>query len=253
MAGLPITSSVIVSKALDLEPDGVAATWHSLCSLCGLEIKPGDLCAPFKVGAGFTDDLSLAARGSGHICGYCSPLLTESGLRRSWRGAFGLDDAKPFRKWVEITNALMNPPKPPFVMVYATASNQHMGWRAPVNYSKDVFRVRVGLRDLLIRRQVVIDAVRACRVLGTAPGMDLTGLTNKETLPHPFARLSSDLKDIDHGRLSGRLRSKQFIEARGDAEVAALNFIKCLSLGETWALRFVLTPNAGKSSTATAE
>src|SRR6218665_2810933 len=30
MAGLPITSSVIVSKALDLETDAVTATWHSL-------------------------------------------------------------------------------------------------------------------------------------------------------------------------------------------------------------------------------
>lgn len=253
MAGLPISSSVIVSKALGMAPEGVPALKEAVCSLCGLGISPGDLCAPFGMGQTFTDDVSLAARGTGHTCGYCSPLLTAGGLMKSGFGAFGTDGYKPFRKWVEIADALMNPPEPPFVLVYATANNQHMAWRAPVNYSRDVFRVRVGLRDLLVRRQVVIEAVEACRILGTAPGVATASTGTKKTLPNPFAMLSSDLKDIEHGRLSGRLLSDAFLEARGEAELAALDLIKRLTLGETWALRFVLTPNAGKPSTETAE
>jgi CRISPR type IV-associated protein Csf1 len=251
MAGLSITSSVIVSKALGFSPEGVPATQRSICSLCGLVIKQGDLCAPFGVGAAFTDDVSLAARGSGHICGHCSPLLTAEGLMKSGFGAFGADGFKPFRKWIEIADALVNPPEPPFVMVYATANNQHMGWRAPVNLSREVFRVRVGLRDLLIRKEVLLKSVEACRVLGTATGVATATTGTKKTLPNPFAMLSSDLKDIDHGRLSRRLLSEAFIEARGEAEMSALALVKSLTLGETWALRFVLTPNAGKPAPET--
>lgn len=252
MAGLPITSSVIVARALDLEPEGVPATKASVCSLCGLEIRLGELTAPFGVSKSFTDDVSLAARGSGHICGHCSPLLTVAGLTMSGFGAFGADGFRPFRKWADIAAALMNPPEPPFVMVYATANNQHMAWRAPVNFSKNVYRVRVGLRDLLIRRPIIQEAIEICRVLGTAPGIATSTTGTKKTLPNPFVMLSSDLKDIDHGRLTRRLFSDKFLEAKGEAELAALDFVKRLSLGETWALRFVLTPNAGSASTENA-
>jgi CRISPR type IV-associated protein Csf1 len=249
MNGLAITSSVIVAKALGFAPVGVPATHKTACSICGLQIQPNDLCSPFSVNQGFTDDLSLAARGTKHTCGYCPPLMSADGLVRSGYGVFSEEGVRPFRKWTEVADSLMNPPKPPFVMLYATAKNQHMAWRAPVNYSGDAFRVRVGLRDLLIRRQLVIDAVEACRVLGTAKGFAIESSTIKKTLPHPFFSLSPDLKEPTHGRLSMRLANRSTTPTQ--PEIEALDLVKRLSLGETWALRFVLTPNAGKKASTT--
>lgn len=165
-----LTSSVIVLKALGRDVDGAPAKEAGVCALCGLAISPGDLQSPLALGAGFMDDLSLAARGSQVICGYCGPLLTADGLRVSGYGAFSAAGAAPFRKWADVARQLEEPPSPPFVMAYATANNQHMAWRSPVNYSRDVFYVRVGLRDLKIRRQRLLAAVETCRVLGEAIG-----------------------------------------------------------------------------------
>lgn len=239
--GLPITSSVIVARALGLGPDGAAAKTDCECAFCGLAIHQGDMAAPLALSAGFVDDIYMAARGSRLICGFCAVLTGISGLRASGYGAFGADGFKPFRKWANIASALLEPPEPPFVMVYATANNQHMAWRAPVNLSRDTYRVRVGLRDLLIRRPVLTKAVDDCRLTGEAMGYKAEG---KKTLPHPFASLSSDLKEIAHGRL--RRISDDAAQSPGFQE--AIERIRSMTLGETWALRFVLTPTAGIDS-----
>lgn len=239
--GLDTTSSMIVASALGLLPDGVPAGDEGDCAMCGLHIRPGDLAAPLTLSGGFVDDIYMAARGQRNICGYCVPLLGIDGLRASGYGAFGADGVKPFRKWADIASALMEPPEPPFVMAYATANNQHMAWRAPVNLSRDAYRVRVGLRDLLIRRPALREAIEDCRLTGEAMGYKTEG---KKTLPHPFAVLSSDLKDVAHGRL--RRITKDAEQLPGFAEAIAR--IRALTLGETWALRFVLTPNAGAAA-----
>lgn len=243
-----ITSSVVVAKALGFAPDGVPAGKPCSCAMCGLTIQPGDMSAPFAVGASFMDDLSLASRGSDVICGHCAPLISAKGLMASGYGAFGANGAFPFRKWADIASALLEPPEPPFVMVYATANNQHMAWRAPVNFSREAYRVRVGLRDLLIRRSILTSAVDACRVLGEAGGYSTAG---KKTLPNPFVMLSSDLKEPEHGRF--KRMGSAFFEAGGPELKDAFDLIQQLTLGETWALRFVLTPDAGKSNSTTSE
>jgi CRISPR type IV-associated protein Csf1 len=235
-----ITSSVVVAKALGLAPDGAAAREACSCAMCGLAIEVGDLSAPLALGPSFMDDLSLANRGSQMMCGYCAQLVTVKNLMASGFGAFG-KNARPFRKWADIAASLIDPPEPPFVMVYATANNQHMAWRAPVNFSREAYRVRVGLRDVLIRRDVLRRAVEQCRVLGEALGYSVAG---KKTLPHPFAMLTNDLKSVEHGRL--RRLDKARMEAAGPHAAEALKFVRELTLGETWALRFVLTPDAGK-------
>lgn len=245
--GMIISSSVVVAKALGYTPNGVPMERDGVCACCGLRLHMGDLSAPFRMSQAFTDDIYLAARGSPVICGYCAILFNPAAIRASGFGAFGADGAKPFRKWNDITEALLNPPQPPFVMVYATANNQHMAWRAPVNFSQDAYYVRVGLRDLLVRRNVVTRAIDACRLLANAKGID-RGEVKGKTLPNPYVFLSSDLKEPNHAVITARVGSKEFQENATQQERDALQFLRQLSLGETWALRFVLTPNAGKAS-----
>lgn len=242
-----LSSSVIVARAMGKTPDGIPAPQAGQCAFCGLAIAEGEPHAPFSVSNGFMDDLSLAARGSDMTCGYCVPLLTAQGLRDSGFGMFSeLDGAWPFRKWADIGKALREPPRPPFVAVYATANNQHMAWRAPVNYSRDLFYVRVGLRDLKIRRPALLATVDACVRIGEFMGIPATA----KSLPHPFANLSNDLKEHAHSQLrrKGPKDSSPTLAEAAQALPDEFDLIDNLTLGETWALRFLLSPNAGSEN-----
>lgn len=244
-----LSSSEVVVTAMGLVPDGIPAKHEATCGYCGGHIKSGDMCIPFTAGSGFMDDLSLAARGSAWTCGYCAVLLGVEGLRSSGYGMFSLTDgAVPFRKWGDIAKALENPVAPPFVAVYATANNQHMAWRAPINLSRDVFYVRVGLRDLRIRRPFTLRAVEAAVKIGEFMGVAPT----KSSLSHPYAILSSDLKDHAHGLLRTSATSKGkgkvlLTEAR-EALPEEFFYLDNLTLGETWAMRFLLSPTAGQKA-----
>jgi len=245
-----LTSSAVVVSALGFEPDGVPAEKAGNCAFCGAEIKVGDPNVPFSVTGAFMDDLSLAARGSDMTCGHCVHVLSADGLRATSHGVFSKAGVQPFRKWADVAKAVTEPPEAPFVMVYATANNQHMAWRAPVNYSRDLFYVRVGLRDLKIRRQKLLDAVKVCERVGLKMGR--TSDPSRKTLVNPFAALSSDLKEVSHADLTGAINlqySTKFEHLQADQEYQDdLRFLMDLSLGESWALRFVLTPNAGQAS-----
>ena len=250
---MKLTSSMVVAQAMGLAADGVPAQKDGHCAFCGAEIHVGDPYVPFSVGQAFMDDLSLAARGSDMTCGYCVHVLSADGLRKTGYGVFSLEDGFiPFRKWGELAAALMEPPKPPFVMTYATANNQHMAWRAPVNYSRDLFYVRVGLRDLKIRRPKLKAAFEVCQRAGIAMWGESSASSTRKTLPNPFRNLSSDLKDSTHADLTMAQFShtvKNFEHLEHDVQYQAdLKFLQGLTLGETWALRFVLTPNAGMTS-----
>jgi len=243
------TSSTVIAAARGLEPDGIPSTKDGNCAYCGADIHVGDLQVPFAVGGGFMDDLSLADKGSDLTCGCCVHHISAEGLRETGYGVFSLDHGvMPFRKWVDVREALLNPPSGVFVMTYATANNQHMAWRAPVNYSTEMFYVRVGLRDLKIRRKKLLQAVDVCREVALAMGRkEVEG----KTLPNPFDSLSPDLKDVNHAGLTYATniwRREAFAHLKDDEKYqSGIKFLQELTLGETWALRFVLSPNAGKA------
>jgi len=232
-----ITSSQIVTTALGLKPDGVQAKESGCCTYCGAQIAPGDLCAPPTFGPGFMDDLSLACRGSSMVCGHCVPLMSAQSLLATSHGVFSQEGVRPFRKWADVGRSLQDPPSSPFVMVYATSNNQHMAWRARVNLSRDLFYVRVGLRDLRIRRRVLLDAVAACERIAKHLGIE----PSDKSLANPIATLSSDMKEA-HGDLRIRSHEMTSVEKHYASD---MHLLRSLSLGESWGLRFLLSPKAG--------
>lgn len=233
------TSSEVVAGALGFKPDGVPAKTAGHCAYCGQGILPGHLQVPFSAGPSFMDASSLAARGSPMVCGHCAVLLGGAGLAITGYGVFHQGGVQPFRKWADIRSALIDPPDGPFVMLYATAKQQHMAWRAVVNYSRDLFYVRVGLRDLKIRRPVALKALETAERMGRQIGRvpTLTKAGEVKSLPTPFLTLSSDLKDFGAGLFPAKVWS---MCAKEDiAELMAL------SVGELWAMRFLCSPGAG--------
>lgn len=234
-----------------LEPFGVPASKAGRCAMCGQVIREGDSCIGLDLQPAFVDDLYMACRGSDMVCANCGPFMTADGLMVSGHGAFSAEEGYlPFRKWGEITALLLEPPKPPFVMVRATANNQHMAWRAPVSMSREQFYVRVGLRDLKIRRSHLKQGVQDAVALGEAIADYRARKSGKpakaagKTLPNPFNHMDPDIKNIQHGQLSDLAP----IVAAGNPKLtAALSRLMGLTLGESWAMRFVLTPDAGNT------
>jgi len=249
-----ITSSELIARAVGIQPTGTPAESAGVCALCGAEIKEGDLASPLALGPSFMDDLYMACRGSKVVCGWCGPHLTKQGIVATGFGVFSLaEGSRPFRKWGDIAKAITDPPPPPFVMVYSNAQQQHMAWRAPVNWSRDQFYVRVGLRDLKIRHRFLEDAAQACILLGKAITEARLKRTKskklskvaKKTLPNPFVYMSSDLKDISHARVVPMAFE---VAQKSPVLQEALDKVQRLTLGESWALRFILTPGAGKKT-----
>lgn len=234
-----VTSSTVVTRALGMAPDGIACKQEGDCAYCGLHINPGDLYIPFAPGPSFMDTSSLAAKGSELTCGHCAVLLSASGLLAGGYGVFHEKGVMPFRKWKDVRAALIDPPAGPFVLCYATAKNQHMAWRATVNYSRDLFYVRVGLRDLKIRRLPLLHALTTAERMGRQIGREPTVTKSGEirSLPTPFNGLSPDLKDVGAGMLDSKVWTQC---ARQD-----IDEILSLTTGELWAMRFLVSPGAG--------
>lgn len=234
-----ITSSEVVLKALGLESDGIPAKVAGDCTFCGKHIAKGELCVTPDFGPSFMDAVSLASRGSGMVCGDCAVLVTGEGLLATGYGVFHAGGVNPFRKWADIRAFLENPPVAPFVALYSTAKNQHMAWRAVVNHSRELLYIRVGLRDLCIRRQFVLRALGIVEKMGLQVGREPTktreGLT--KSYPTPFIALSSDLKEV----LSGAL-TPTAVENCSKEDIETMHR---LNVGELWALRFLVSPGAG--------
>ena len=237
-----LTSSMLITKALGLEPVGVKAKEAGHCAYCGTEIAIGDLCNPFKPSPSFMDRAQLAAPNSLVSCGHCPQVITTDALFKTSAGVFTEKGMFPFGKWADIGRALENPPDEPFVMCYATAQSQHMGWRAPVNFSKDLYYVRVGLRNLRIRRHVLLEAkevaMRIAQVYEFEP--------SKTMLSHPFAGFDTKLKEGKCGELkineAVSLKDEKYHEKMEKLHKTKNDrlFLQNLTIGEKWGVGFLL-------------
>ena len=229
-----LTSSVIVSRAVGLMPDGIKAKKEGDCAHCGLHIRVGDLHVPFSVGPGFMDEHYLAAKGSDMTCGYCAVLMNKDALYSTAFGVFTETSVLPFRKWFDIDFELRHPPCTPFVMLYSTAKNQHMAWRAPVNFSQDLFSVRVGLRDVRINRPKLLRAFETARRMGKQIGREVTA--DSKSFESPFRSLSPDLKN------EGVDCSAMYKDTYDKCSSGDIVELENLSLGEIWAMNFLKSP-----------
>lgn len=253
-----VSPSRVVRVSLGLEAVGTPVQKACMCCMCGAELDVGCIGNKSSFSSGFTDDLSLVHRGANqYTCGDCQALGSTKGLLNSGFGAFSLQGYLPFRKWVDVAYALLNPPPAPFVMCFATAKSQHMAWRSPVNYSAEAFRVRVGLQDLHIRRKRLLEAPEICARVAAAAFENVKVKKSpgpaRKTLPHPFISLTADLKDVQQGKLNPLALKLESSEVPPYAAFAQdMQWLRTLTKGEMWALRFILTPNAGSTTETTA-
>lgn len=244
--------SEIGSRALGLRAEGLPAKNAGVCALCGVAIAVGDFCLPAKYGPGFVDAPTLAARHSPYFCGWCPAMMTVEYLRATKIAAFSLAGALPFSGWADVARVLMEPPEPPFILMRGTKNNQHMIWRTPVSYSRDYYYARVGLMDVSIRRPILAPALAAGRRLEEALMVhrEATGQPIYNGPGHVFASLNPDLEGAAEGHAKIRSDVANAPWAASGQSAYDLALLRSLSLGETWALRFIITSQKTETKAA---
>lgn len=206
-----------IASGRDLHPgflDTEPGTW---CCFCGHAFAPGEKAHvnPLIDSQKFNDSHSMAGPGGGLVCDACAVVLPDQDFMLTYQKAYAtLDGIFPLRKNRDIAHFLVQPPQPPFVVVWGLATQQHLFWRTPVALSNAIFPVRIGPTVGLIRREAVLSAWRighetyqraiafheASRPPDAGPKKAKRGPA-KTALSHPYLRLDRTLSSTLHGVL----------------------------------------------------
>lgn len=246
-----ISPSRLAIEAAGFRPTGLPAKSAGRCQMCGHTYVAGDLIVDAELPDTFTNWGELASAGSPHICGHCAAVCQAPWLQ-AWMNAVICEKGVfKFSSNADIAYWLLNPPEGPFVMTRGDQQKQHLVWRTPVNYSRDVYQVRIGEKMVTIRRAQLIEARDAAIILserinasreekpkpGRKPATDFT---------NPFTRPFREMDNVS----AGRFRQEALNLAGEDSVSAAmLDTLRGCTPGEIWALTAVLYAEPSMSPT----
>ena len=240
---MPVSPSAVVTHALGLASSGEdvcgAEQLGECCAVCGIPLVAGEPIDRLVLASSFTNHNDLADPAGRWRCGDCTTVMTESEFQMSLatvcvsaRGAVRIM-TKQSRAW-----AFLEPPEPPFVIAIQNAKQQHVLWRAPVNYTREILLVRLGERIFRLRRRALVAARDACFALEEARARGIPGWKpeKKDEVDSPFF---TDWKG--KGAVTGQLKPWYWSLHTSGAVPAALHDILVgLSAHEAWALAAVL-------------
>ena len=231
-------ASELLCRQAGLVPEGFPSKKQTTCVFCGDAIAVGDRCSRFRPGQTFMNGPDLCARDSARdvLCGYCIHLTNKALMQKTQHAFITRDHILPFHKLTYKKWLLLHPPEPPFVVLQSDAKLAHMVWRTPVTISKDLWYVRLGKRQLIVRMPLVRAALDcfasvADRFASAQPQ------TKKGAAPprllSPFAAIGYELDDLDYWRIRSDVRP--YLNSN-DFEL-----IHKLRPGEYWALAILCT------------
>lgn len=237
-----IYPSDIAIEGARLQPDGVPWTGPATkCACCGKPVLPGDIAVRDKdrFGQSFMDGPSLAAKGSGAVCGACSAIMNAKPLIKLQSVVVCKDGAYSIGKDVNRAWFLLTPPEPPWVAVVSDTTQAHLIWRTPVTVDNELMIVRLGARLLRIRRQRLWQAIEDCQVAANALIVQREASGKRSAsdavgdLRHPFVALGREFDRPGQGILR-----PDFVKAASCSEdlAAVMRRLNDLSPGELWAL-----------------
>jgi CRISPR type IV-associated protein Csf1 len=225
--------SELVLRACGRQPLGDPAKKPGRCAMCGAQHQIGDMVEPFKPLDSFTDWASLRSPESEVVCGWCLAVKGKEFTQTYAKSVVCSEGLFPFAKNDHIAYWLLNPPPGPFLMFAIDQTVQHVIWRTDVSLSPDIYNLRYGEQQFLIRRQKLLSGVEACR--------QITSILNlgrkKAAINTPFKVLSRDLSSLDHGEL----RQDVVELAKSDPVVQkAVDELMTLTHGEIWGLNALI-------------
>lgn len=233
-----------------LSPGLVPTRAEVPCPLCGYEFSKGELghINPVRGSRTFNDAYSMRHTSDRDpVCSACLAMVSGNKFLQALSKAMAtLDGLWPLAANADRAWWILDPPEPPFVMVVGTATQQHLYWRTPIAYSRDVFPIRVGSTVGYIRRPLLQRAVELIPTFLAAIDADRQQQpayqkAKKSKNPsqkfaskssHPFVRLDRELKDGRHGQLKSTAVN---VLASPDSPpefacIAELNCVECWAL-----------------------
>ena len=215
-------------------PPGVASDIDQVCALSGVEVPAGtENLVPWKPKDSFRDQFFMADRRSRYVTQETSAILTRPFMQRYANSVISTDGWFKFASTNDVAWHLLNPPTPPFVMIFGVTQMQHLLWRAPLSLSRELFFVRLGPRLIRVRHSRVLAALNLAEAC-LNPVNVFAAEQGKSPIRAPFMPIIRELNTDTIGEVNPRV-----IEAAAANVPEAWPFIehfKSLSVGDLWAL-----------------
>ncbi|MGF6440143.1 type IV CRISPR-associated protein Csf1 [Paraburkholderia youngii] len=229
-----ISPSRLTIEAAGLSPVSTHKAAHAgICAMCGYPYQAGDPVLAFRPESSFTDYGALRGQGNKAIDGWCAATWTREFTQTHGKAVVSRQGVFKAASNNDIAWWLLNPPEGPWLFVQMDQQVQHLFWRAPVNYSRDVFFIQYGEARLTVRRENLARGADAARRLAIVASEGRKGAA----LKHPFVRLARELDEPLHGLL----RPNLYKIANDRVEVGAdIDIVAGLTSGELWGLTAVL-------------
>ncbi|MEO8136795.1 MAG: type IV CRISPR-associated protein Csf1 [Betaproteobacteria bacterium] len=226
----PISPSAIYRAAAKRDRTGdVIAAFECLCNACGATIQRGEACAPALYPKSFGNQMDLRCKASNWICADCATIFgSKDFLTRFSKTVANADGIYKLAATEDGAALITNPPQTPFVAIFSTRNAQHMVWRTPVTYSRDLIFLRLDDEVMTIRRQVVLAAFEDWKFL-----TELLWTHPDKAMKKARVIYSTPL--LDH-RSVGAVFSRVERWAIECGEEARVNRINSLTSGEWWGL-----------------
>lgn len=236
------TASQLWAKASDVAPTGVPSPQNDQCVMCGASVSKGDLAQPAKekMNESFNNKVDCKHPG-GSVCGCCDALWQSTWLQRNSK-SYAVDGEGVFKlaSGDDIASFVLKPPSHNYVAIFNTRQQGHLIWRTPVSAPSNWLMVRIDDALITIDRERVIKAAQAYRA-----GMEMLA-----TIGQPKAVLAiftPNLASVNAGKIIEKYAA--MIEGQGDEGKKIIRTLRCLTMGEWWALTAVRHADIKKPET----
>lgn len=246
-----ISPSRLAIEAAGFRPVGISAEKEGRCLMCGHVYAVGEPVVGASLPDTFTNWGELAAPGSQFVCGHCAAVSQDPWMQAWMHSVITRDGVFKFASNADIAFWLLEPPQGPFVMTRGDQQKQHLVWRTPVNYNREVFQVRIGEKLVTIRRAHLVkarDAAQALSQMVSANREESKKRGRKATSDfiNPFIRVAREMDDL----LAGMLRTEvlELAAQNPDAQTHVDVLLQCTH-GEIWGLTAVLYAEPSETAT----
>lgn len=216
------------------------ATADGRCAMCGHGYTSGQRVSPFAPPPTFMDYPALAASSSRYVCRFCDAVGTKAFMQTHLKTVMCAEGIFPAASNDHLAHWLQNPPCGNWLFIQGDQKVQHQVWRAPVNTSTDMFKVRAGELVLTVRRDWMMRGLHAAQQLARI-ATDLrtakSGSARGAPLKSPFVSLSRDIDSCSQGQLRHELVAHAVADEETRLHVRVIN---ALTAGELWGLTSVM-------------
>ena len=215
-------------------PPAIASEVDQICALTGETVPAGvEGLVPWKAGLTFRDQYDIVDRTADYVAQETAAILERPYMQKYSKSVISPDGWFKFATTHNVAWFLLNPPTPPFVMIFGLAKMEHLLWRTPLSLSREVFFIRLGQRLLRVRRQALMaihEAQEPC-VEAINAWCEEQQLT---PIKAPFLPIGRELNIATSGMLHPRVYEAASAGVREAQDY--FDRFRQLSSGELWAL-----------------